>query len=78
MQKRSIEDVLKEYTSKLLDIPGVVGTGEGLSEGTSCIKVFVLKLTKQLKIKIPENIEGYPVIIVETGMFKSVLRPSKL
>ena len=71
MQKRSIEDILKEHIDKLLDIPGVVGTGEGLFEDTPCIEVFVSKLTKKLKNQIPENIEGYPVIIEETGMFRS-------
>ena len=68
---KSIEEVLKQHTDTLMSIPGVVGTGQGLYKGIPCIKVFVAELTRGLKKKIPEKLEGYPVIVEETGVFKS-------
>lgn len=55
-----------------MEIPGVVGTGQGEAANSPCIKVFVDKLTPELKSKIPETIESYPVVIEETGDFKSL------
>ncbi|MBN2411096.1 hypothetical protein JXQ31_05335 [candidate division KSB1 bacterium] len=51
-------------------LPGVVGTGQGLCDGKPCIKVFVMRLTPELKAKIPEMIKGYKVEAVETGSFQ--------
>ncbi len=72
MAKKPIEEVLKEYTSKLMSLPGVVGTAQGLCNGKPCIKVFVSKKTPKLERKIPKTLEGYPVVIQETGKFKAL------
>ena len=68
-----IEEVLKKYTDSLMTISGVVGTGQGLFNGKSCIKVFVVKKTPELEGKIPEKLEGYSVKIKETGVFRAEL-----
>ncbi len=68
-----VEEVLKKYTDNLMSIYGVVGTGQGLCDGKSCIKVFVVKKTSELEDKIPEKLEGYPVKIKETGVFRAKL-----
>lgn len=68
----SIEEALKNQTGRLMALPGVIGTGQGLYRGTPCIKVFVAKLNAELKKQIPDTIEGYPVIIEETGRFISL------
>jgi hypothetical protein len=70
--KKPIEQVLKEYTADLMSLPGVVGTGQGLCSGQPCIKVFVIKRTAKLEKRIPKNLEGYPVVIQETGKFKAL------
>jgi hypothetical protein len=71
MSAMSIEEVLMKYTDNLMSIHGVVGTGQGLFDGKSCIKVFVVKKTPELEDKIPENLEGYPVKIKETGVIRA-------
>ena len=73
MSAMKIEEVLKKYTDNLMSISGVVGTGQSLCDGKSCIKVFVVKKTPELEGKIPENLEGYPVKIKETGGFQAKL-----
>jgi hypothetical protein len=70
--KKTIEEVLKEHTNKLMSLPGVVGTGQGLCNGQPCIKVFVSRKTGKLEQRIPKNLDGYPVVIQETGKFKSL------
>ena len=69
---KSIEQVLKEHTDELMSIRGVVGTGQGLCSGKPCIKVFVSRKTPELEQKIPKNLEGYQVVIQETGKFKAL------
>ena len=69
MCEKKIEEVLAEYTGELMSLPGVVGTGLGLCEGTRCIKVFVVGLAPEAKKKIPEQLEGHPVKIEESGTF---------
>ena len=71
MASRTIAEVLKEHTTSLMAVPGVVGTGQGLCEGKPCIKVFVIKKTPELVQKIPDTLDGYPVVIEETGEVKA-------
>ena len=70
--KKSIEQVLEEHTDYLMSLSGVVGTGQGLCSGKPCIKVFVSKKTAKLEKKIPKNLEGYPVVIQETGRYRAL------
>ncbi len=72
MPLKSIEEVLEEHTLELMSIEGVVGTAEGLSNGKPCIKVYVIKKTRQLTQRIPTTLEGYPVVIEETGEFRAL------
>jgi len=72
MAEETIKEVLKKHTKDLMSIPGVVGTGQGLCEGKPCIKVFVIKKTPDLDQKIPQTLEGYPVVVEETGEVKAL------
>ena len=72
MQKKSIEAVLKEHTDSLMALPGIVGTAQGQRDGVPCIKVFVVKKTPSLLDKIPSTIDGYPVVVDETGVIRAV------
>ena len=72
MPKKTIEQVLKERTDEWMAIPGVEGTAIGLFEGKPCIKIFTSSKPQQLRANIPSTIEGYPVIIEETGEFRAL------
>lgn len=67
--KRTIEQVQQAHTADWMTVPGVEGTAIGLFEGKPCIKVFSSIAPEQLRDKIPSTVEGYPVIIEETGTF---------
>ena len=72
MPSKPIEKVLEEHTNELMSIKGVIGTAEGLCNGKPCIKVYVIKKTRQLTQRIPTTLEGYPVVIEETGEFRAL------
>ena len=72
MTERTIEQVQEEHTGQWLAIPGVEGTAIGLFEDKPCIKIFSSIKAEQLRSKIPITIEGYPVIIKETGTFHAL------
>ncbi len=75
MQAKTIEAVLREQTRQLMSFPGVVGTAQGLCNGKACIKVYVATKTPELEGQIPDTLEGYPVVVEETGEFRPLPRP---
>jgi hypothetical protein len=72
MPDKTIEQVLKERTDEWMAIPGVVGAGIGLSEDKPCIRILSSVRPQQLRDKIPSAVEGYPVIIEETGAIRAL------
>ena len=73
-EKRTIEQVQEAYTDEWMKMPGVEGTAIGLFEDEPCIKVFSSRPAEELKDKIPSVVEGYPVIIEQTGTFRALDR----
>lgn len=78
MTRRDINAVLKDHDKELLAIPGVVGVYVGLlpDDKTPCLKVMVVKETEDLKRRIPKSIEGYPVLIEESGVIRPLKGPN--
>lgn len=72
MAAGKIDEVLKQYAQAIMAIPGVVGVGQGLFGGKACIKVFVDKRTPDLDRKIAKTLEGYQVVLEETGPIKAL------
>ncbi len=72
---RDINDVLRDHDKELMAIPGVVGVYVGIMPDgkTVCLKVLAAKKTPELEKKVPKTLEGYPVIVEESG----VIRPMK-
>lgn len=62
-----IAEVLERHTDSLLSVPGVVGVAEGESGGRPVIRVFVERRTRELEARLPRALEGYPVVVVESG-----------
>jgi len=72
MPERTIEQVLKDRTDQWMAISGVEGTAIGLFEDKPCITIFSSGKAEELRAKIPTTIEGYPVIIEQTGIFRAL------
>ena len=72
MPEKTIEQVQEEHTDEWMAIDGVEGTAIGLYEGKPCIKIFTSSKSQEIRDKIPSIVEGYPVIIEETGTFRAL------
>jgi hypothetical protein len=65
-----LAEVLARHTPGLLAVPGVNGTGEGAEAGAPVLVVFVERRTAELAARLPRQIEGYPVVLRETGVVR--------
>jgi len=63
LQGRSVEQVFDNHRDKLLSIPGVAGAGIARLDGKPSIVVMVLRRTPELDPLIPDELDGYSVII---------------
>jgi hypothetical protein len=72
MTLKDINAVLREHDKELMALKGVVGVYVGLlpDNKTSCLKVMVVKKTQDLEKKIPKSLDGYPVLIEESGVIR--------
>ena len=65
---RDVNQVKESLTPGLMSLPGVVGVYVGeTKEKVPCIVVMVVKHTKELERRVPRTVEGYPVVVEETG-----------
>ena len=67
MGNPSVADVLRRHAERLMAMPGVVGTAEGIRGGRSCVLVLTGRRTSATDAAVPSELEGIPVWIVETG-----------
>jgi len=69
----SIEKVMSKHEAAIMAIPGVTGIGIGIGDQQSglVIKVYVERKTPELEMRIPKELEGYPVKTEETGEFRA-------
>ena len=72
MPEQTIEQVQEKHTAKWMAIPGIQGTAIGMSEGKPCILILSSVKPETLRDKIPSQVEGYPVVIRETGAFRAL------
>jgi hypothetical protein len=71
----SIADILRRHSGRLLDLPGVVGTAQGTWQGRPCVLVLVSRRTAAMETAIPNELEGVPLRIAETGTPEAFERP---
>jgi len=63
----SIEDVKRKSEAWLMSLPGVVGVGLGQKPGGRVIQVYAKEITKELREKVPAQIEGFFTDLVRVG-----------
>ena len=66
-QRPDLASVLARHTPRLMDIPGVAGTGEGRGDGGPVFVIFVVRRSAELSRRLPVELEGYPVEVRESG-----------
>jgi hypothetical protein len=72
MPQESIRTVLERHAQRIASLPGVVGVAEGETSDGPCIMVFVAERTPGVTGRIPSELEGWPVLVRESGEFQAV------
>ena len=72
VSEKGIEQVLEEMTEQWMAISGVEGTAIGLFEDKPCIMILSSVAPRQLRSKIPEALDGYNIVIQQTGTFQAL------
>ena len=68
---RDVKTVMEAHVDELMAITGVTGVAIGeLEDGTPCIQVYVVKKSDEIVKKIPSELEGHPVHIIESGVIR--------
>ncbi len=67
----SISATIQRHSAELLDIPGVVGVAEGAKEGRPVVQILVVRRTPELLARLPGALDGYSVVVVESGELRS-------
>lgn len=50
-----------------MGVPGVTGVGIGEKDGKPAIIVMVRELTQDVRSRLPQVIEGHPVVVEQSG-----------
>ena len=74
---RPIFNVLANHTAEWMNIPGVIGTGETKKENHPAIIIFVDSLTDTLASQLPSSVEGYQVVIEQSGKVVTLPLPKR-
>ncbi|MFH1755024.1 MAG: hypothetical protein ABIA59_04915 [Candidatus Latescibacterota bacterium] len=73
MADSDIQRAIKQHANEIMTIPGVVGIASGvLRDGHPCILILVIEDTLQLRGMIPGQLDGFPVVINETGEIRAL------
>jgi hypothetical protein len=67
----TIAAAIQRHSAELLEIPGVVGVAEGLSDGRPVVQILVARVTPALEARLPRTLESHPVVIIETGEIRA-------
>ncbi len=60
--------VMDAHVDELMAIPGVAGVAVGaLDDGKPCIRVYVVRKTRENGKRIPKELEGIPVVVEVSG-----------
>lgn len=69
---RSLTAVLEAHTEALMSIDGVIGLAEGEFAGEPAVVVLTAGLTRRDRERIPPRVDGYIVVVRETGTFEAM------
>ena len=72
MTLKTARELLRERIDEWLSVPGVVGAAVGEVNGKTCIRVLTARKDMALAQKIPSQVGGFPVVIVEVGEIRAL------
>lgn len=73
MPARPLVQVIAAHADSLMAWPGVAGLYESrLPDGAPCVKILIRTGDPALRARLPKTLEGYPVVIEETGEIRAM------
>ena len=72
MPNETIRRVLERHVQRIVSLPGVVGVAQGETDGRPCITVYVAEKSAGVVDQIPADLEGWPVVVRESGEFRAL------
>lgn len=72
MPNETVRRVLERHAREIAALPGVVGVAEGETNGGPCVTVYVAEKTAAVVGRIPDDLEGWPVVVRESGEFRGL------
>jgi hypothetical protein len=63
----TVDEALERSTDRLMSLPGVMGVGVGERDGSPAVVIFVGEVTPEVKGKLPDTLDGYPVVVERSG-----------
>ncbi|MBU3187987.1 hypothetical protein K9O30_00055 [Clostridium bowmanii] len=66
---KAIDKLICQISKEWLHIPGVIDIASSITNENDCILVFVTHKTSEVEKNFPCNLNGFPVIIIETTDF---------
>jgi hypothetical protein len=72
MPRETIRRVIERHAKRIGSLPGVVGVAEGEMSDGPCITVYVAEKTPEVMCQIPPDVEGWPVLVRESGEFQAL------
>ena len=72
MPNETIRKVLERHVQRVVSLPGVVGVAEGEIDGRPCVTVYVAEKTAAVVGQVPSDLEGWPVVVRESGEFRAL------
>ncbi|MDZ7314926.1 MAG: hypothetical protein ONB24_02260 [candidate division KSB1 bacterium] len=68
----TINEVVAKHRDFFMKIPGITGIGVGREGEKEVIVVLVIESRRQLLRRIPGELEGFPVVIRESGAIEAL------
>ncbi|MDZ7369903.1 MAG: hypothetical protein ONB12_01885 [candidate division KSB1 bacterium] len=68
----TINEVVAKHRDFFMRIPGITGIGVGREGEKEVIVVLVIKSCRKLLRRIPEELEGFPVVVRESGAVQAL------
>jgi hypothetical protein len=63
-----ITNIINTIQDAWLNLEGVEGIGQGKIEGKDCILVFISHQTPEITTQIPNTVNGFNVVLIESGI----------
>ena len=68
VQRPPLSEVVARHAPRLIEVEGIEVVYESVGpDGEPCVKIGVVELTDALRADLPRELDGWPVVVIESG-----------